>query len=113
MAGEVKGYYNPRYYHKSQLYQIIKENFPEFLRVYPEKFAKEYGDLRPEVEKSFYNFLKCGCSEDGFAKYECPGCQGFFIVSFSCKNWICPSCSEKRVIDWSAWLIQEVLYYPL
>jgi len=110
MSGEIKGYYNPRYYHKSQLYQIVKENLTEFLRVYPEQFEKEYGELRPEVEKSFYNFLKCGCPDDGFAKYECPDCQGFFIVPFSCKNWICPSCSEKRVIDWSAWLIQEVLY---
>jgi len=44
-------YYNPRYYHKTQLYQIVKENLAEFLSVYSTRFAEEYGELRPRKKK--------------------------------------------------------------
>ncbi len=107
---KIDGIYNPRFYHKTQLYQIVKDNLDEFLKVYPVKFAKDYGELRPEVEKSFRSFLECGNPEDGFAIYECPHCHLNLIIPYSCKNYICPSCSEKRTLDWGAWLIGEILY---
>lgn len=106
----VDGVYNPRFHHKTLLYQIIKDNLEEFLEVYPVRFEQEYGELRPEVESAFRKFLKCGSPEDGFAVFKCPDCNINLIVPFSCKNWICPSCSERRVIEWSMWLAEEVLY---
>ena len=32
------------------------------------------------------------------------------MVPFSCKSEICPSCSEKQVLEYSDWLINEVLF---
>ncbi len=40
----------------------------EFLRVYPARFAKAQGPLRPVVERVLRGFLTCGLVEHGFAR---------------------------------------------
>jgi hypothetical protein len=102
--------YQPRYHQKTKLYHLVRDNLDEFLRVYNRRFAETYGPLRPEVERSFRAFLKCGVPEEGFATFHCADCHNAFIVPFSCKNWLCPSCSAKRTLDWAMWLTTEVLY---
>jgi hypothetical protein len=102
--------YRPRYQQKTKLHQVVRDNLDEFLRVYDSRFAATYGPLRPEVERSVRAFLKCGCPEEGFATFQCADCKHAFIVPFSCKNWLCPSCSAKRTLDWAMWLTTEALY---
>ena len=102
--------YQPRFHQRTRLFAIVRDHLDEFVRVYPARFAARFGPLRPEVEKGFRAFLHCGAPEDGFATFRCPGCGASFIVPFSCKHWLCPSCSAKRTLDWAAWLVTEVLY---
>ena len=64
--------------------------------MYPERFAKQHGSLRPVVERVLRGFLTCGLVEHGFARAWCE-------TSF------CPSCEKKRSILWAEWLREEVL----
>ena len=60
--------YQPRFHQKTKLYQVVRDNLDEFLRVYDRRFAVTYGPLRPELERSFRAFLKCaphGCGSVG------------------------------------------------
>jgi hypothetical protein len=61
------------------------------LRVWPARFARQHGPLRPVVERVLRGFMRCGLVEHGFARL-----------------W-CPSCEKKRQILWAEWLQREVL----
>jgi hypothetical protein len=54
--------------------RIFKENYEEFLRMYP-----EYEKVREVLEK----MLGCGSKEKGYIEYVCPRCQKKKIVAFS------------------------------
>lgn len=43
----------------------------ELLRVWPERFARTHGALRPVVERVMREFLTCGLAERGFARAWC------------------------------------------
>ena len=48
----------------------------------------------------------------GFSYAVCQNekCGQGYVVPFSCKTGICPSCGEKQVLEFSDWLINEVLF---
>ena len=43
--------YRPRRPKESPLFRLVEQHIEEFLRVYPERFAKQHGPLRPVVER--------------------------------------------------------------
>jgi RNA polymerase subunit RPABC4/transcription elongation factor Spt4 len=47
--------------------------------------------------------------KDGFAYVECEDCGHRYLVPFSCKTRMCPSCGQNRLLEWSEWLFEEVL----
>ena len=49
-------------------------NLQELLRVWPTRFAWQYGPLRPVVERVLRAFMRCGLVEHGFARLWCPTC---------------------------------------
>jgi hypothetical protein len=46
----------------------------------------------------------------GFARVRCEECGHEYLLAFSCKRrQFCPSCHQKRVIEYGEWLLTEVL----
>ena len=57
-----------------------------------------------------YRYLDCGDLHLGFARVRCESCGHEFLLPFSCKRrHFCPSCHQKRVIEFGQWLCEEVL----
>ncbi|MDD3890619.1 MAG: transposase zinc-binding domain-containing protein, partial [Syntrophomonadaceae bacterium] len=46
----------------------------------------------------------------GFARVKCDDCQHEYLLPFSCKRrYFCPSCHQKRVLEFGEFLYTEVL----
>jgi hypothetical protein len=102
--------YRPRKARESPLFQLVERHLEELLRVWPTRFARQRGPLRPVVERVLREFLRCGLLEHGFARIWCGECRRSVLVAFSCRGRsFCPSCEKKRQILWAEWLCGEVL----
>ncbi len=102
--------YRPRKPQDSQYYQCVEDNFETLEQVYDERFAKQYGFFRPYVRQVIYRYLDCGILHNGFARVKCGECGHEFLLAFSCKRrHFCPSCHQKRVVEFGEWLCEEVL----
>ena len=63
---------------------------------YWEKFKLIHSKvIRPEIVENVEKFLDCGNISKGHLYYECPDCNNFHIVPFTCKSRFCPSCGKK------------------
>jgi hypothetical protein len=103
------GFYRPRDHEASPLFQVVREHFDEFERVYPERYQKAYGFWRPVIRTSVDKYLKCGELKEGFARVRCPDCHKEFFVAFSCRQrGCCPSCDQKRSLMLAIRLNAEV-----
>ena len=102
--------YRPRRTRDSPLFRLVEQDIEEFLRVYPERFAKRHGPLRSVVERVLRAFLTCGLVEHGFARAYCETCRKSYLVPFSCRGRsFCPSCEKKKQLLWAEWLIEKAL----
>jgi hypothetical protein len=100
----------PRKPQESQYYQCIEDNFESLEQVYDDQFSKKYGFFRPYVKQVIYRYLDCGILHIGFARVKCEECSHEFLLAFSCKRrHFCPSCHQKRVVEFGEWLCEEVL----
>ena len=46
----------------------------------------------------------------GFARVRCDHCGHEYLLAFSCKRrHFCPSCHQKRVVEYGEWLLTEIL----
>jgi hypothetical protein len=88
--------YRPRKPRQSPLFQLVERHLEELLRVWPERFARHHGPLRPVVERVLREFLRCGLLEHGFARLWCGECRRSVLVAFSCRGRsFCPSCEPN------------------
>ncbi len=72
--------------------------------------AAQWKNLPGYVEKVFTCYLRCGRLEHGFLRVRCEGCHAERLVAFSCKRrGFCPSCSARRMVDSTAFLMDEIL----
>jgi hypothetical protein len=102
--------YRPRRPRESPLFQLVERHLEELLRVWPTRFIRSHGPLRPVVERVLREFLRCGLLEHGFARLWCSECRRSVLVAFSCRGRsFCPSCEKKRQLLWAEWLCEEVL----
>jgi hypothetical protein len=102
--------YRPRRPRESPLYRLVSRYIDDLLRVWPARFERSHGPLRPVVERVLHEFLTCGLPEYGFARCWCSTCRLSYIVPYSCRGRsFCPSCEKKRSILWAEWLREEVL----
>jgi len=102
--------YRPRKPQESQYYQCVEDNFEVLEQVYDERFATRYGFFRPYVKQVIYRFLDCGILHNGFARVKCEECGHEYLLGLSCKRrHFCPSCHQKRVVEFGEWLCEEVL----
>jgi hypothetical protein len=89
--------YRARNPESSPFFQLVRDRFDEFERVYPERYQKAYGYWRPIIRTSITKFCKCGDLKQGFARVRCPDCRKEFFVAFSCRQRACcPSCDQSR-----------------
>ena len=59
---------------------------------------------------SFIAISDCGDLHCGFARVKCTQCGHEFLVGYSCKRrHFCPSCHQKRVVEYGEWLLTQVL----
>ncbi len=102
--------YHSRRPQESQYYQCVEDNFENLEQVYDDQFAKKYGYFRPYIKQVIYRYLDCGILHNGFARVKCEECGHEFLLAFSCKRrHFCPSCHQKRVVEFGEWLCEEVL----
>ena len=102
--------YKPRRPRESPLFRLVDQHLEELLRVWPRRFARTHGPLRPVVERVLREFLTCGLAERGFARAWCSTCRKSYLIPFSCRGRsFCPSCEKKRSLLWAEWLRHEVL----
>ncbi len=88
----------------------IEDHFEELEQVYDDRFAKQYGFFRPYVRQVIYRYLDCGILHNGFARVKCGDCGHEYLLAYSCKRrHFCPSCHQKRVVEFGEWLCEEVL----
>lgn len=110
---ETSRLYHPRTPSDSPLWRVLDEAYEEFRRSYPAVYQKRYGYFRPVVDEVVEDYLTCGDLQQGFARVRCttPGCRNEYLLAFSCKGrWFCPSCHEKRVVQFGEQVLGEVLY---
>lgn len=112
ISPKLKGYYTPHFHFKTQLFKILKDNWAEFQKVYPKKFEQRFGKLRDYQTVAIEKFLSCSNPHNGFSYVQCTNenCRNGYIVPFTCKSEICPSCSEKQMLEFSDWITTEVLF---
>ncbi len=102
--------YKPRRARESPLFRLVEQHLEELLRVWPTRFARQHGPLRPVVERVLRGFMRCGLVEHGFARLWCGTCRTSVLCPFSCRGRsFCPSCEKKRQLLWAEWLQKEVL----
>ena len=102
--------YRPRNPQDSDYYRCVEDYFETFVRIYDEHFSRQYGFWRPYVEQVIYRYLDCGDLHNGFARVKCKDCGHEYLLAFSCKRrHFCPSCHQKRVVEFGEWLCMDVL----
>ena len=63
--------YRPRNPEASPFFQLVREQFDEFERVYDDRFQPKYGFWRPVIRSAMDRFIKCGDLLEGFARVRC------------------------------------------
>ena len=106
---EACGVYRPRRPQESPFYRLVERFYPEFKRVYPERYQERYGFWRPIIDTVVEKFLECGDLTHGFARVRCPKCRHELFAAFSCRGrCFCPSCHEKRALEKAGWVAEHV-----
>jgi hypothetical protein len=102
--------YRPRNPRTSGYFRCVQDNFEELERLWDDRYASRYGFWRPYVMDVIYRFLECGDPHCGFARVRCEYCGHEYLLADSCKRrHFCPSCHQKRVIEYGEWLLSDVL----
>ena len=68
---------------------IFKEYWPEFKEIYRKQLT------RPGLVETIENFMGCHDFDNGFLFFECPTCNEFYMVGFSCHLRMYQSCGKK------------------
>jgi len=102
--------YRPRNPRASDYYRCVEDHLESFFQQYEERFERTYGFFRPYLQKVMYRYLDCGNLRNGFARVKCKDCNHEYLLAFSCKRrHFCPSCHQKRVVEFGEWLCTHVL----
>ena len=60
-------------------------------------------------QETILAWAECGDLKKGFARVRCPNCRHELFVAFSCRGrCVCPSCHQKRALEKSVWVAEEV-----
>ena len=102
--------YQPRNPKASAYYKCVENHFEELEQVWDDMYKSRFGYWRTYVMTVIYKYLDCGDLHFGFARVRCEKCGHEYFLAFSCKRrHFCPSCHQKRVIEYGEWLLTNVL----
>jgi len=102
--------YQPRNPKASAYYECVKSHFEELEKTWDDMYASRYGFWRTYVMTVIYKYLDCGDLHFRFARVSCEECGHEYFLAFSCKRrQFCPSCHQKRVVEYGEWLLTNVL----
>ena len=102
--------YRARHPEKTTFYQLLEQNFDDYVYAHEERFEHKSGPLRPVVRSTVEAFLDCGLLYGGFARIRCPSCHDEHLLAFSCqKRNFCPSCQAKRSLLFAEKLQEKIL----
>lgn len=86
------------------MHSSSKSNYHTFS---PDSFLANH---RAYVMTVIYKYLDCGDLHMGLARVRCEDCGHEYLLAFSCKRrQFCPSCHQKRVVEYREWLLSTVL----
>lgn len=90
---------------------MLRDRADEFRHSYGDEYITRYGHWRPEISTEFEKYLKCGIPKFGFARVKCtdPECGESFLLAFSCKASLCPSCLQKNMLETEIWIVDQIL----
>lgn len=71
----------------------IKDIFSVFWNEFKEKYKARL--TRPGLIESIESMISCHNFDKGYLYYECPNCNEFYMVGFSCHSRFCASCGQK------------------
>ncbi len=104
------GVYKPRNPKDSAYYKCVENHFEELEQVWDDRYQSRYGYWRPYIMTEIYRYLDCGDLHMGFARIRCQECGHEYFLAYSCKRrHFCPSCHQKRVVEYGEWLLTNVL----
>ena len=104
------GIYQPRNPQASGYFCCVQDHFEQLQMHWQDRYAPRYGFWRPYVTDVIYRYLECGDLHFGFARVRCQECGHEYLLAYSCKRrHFCPSCHQKRVVEFGEWLCTEVL----
>jgi hypothetical protein len=102
--------YQPRVNRKSVYYLCVQDHYEELEGAWEERYPQKFGYWRSFVKDVIYKYLECGDLHFGFARVKCSDCKHEYLLPFSCKcRHFCPSCHQRRVVEFGEWLYTEVL----
>lgn len=90
---EVRKLNNCYYARKLEGDVSIKDIFTVFWKEFKEKYSKRL--TRPHLIESIETMIGCHNFDNGYLFYECPHCNDFYMIGFSCHSRFCPSCGQK------------------
>jgi hypothetical protein len=79
----------------------------KFMKIVTKGFTASFVPMSNRLWTSFWiaEILK-----NGFARIKCEDCGHEYLLAFSCKRrHFCPSCHQKRVVEFGEWLCQNVI----
>lgn len=71
------------------LNEIFRKYWPSFKELNKDKLK------RKGLMKNIDNFISCKDFSKGYSFFECPNCNNYYIMGFTCKSRFCPSCGNK------------------
>jgi Putative transposase/Transposase zinc-binding domain len=97
--------YRPRRPEKTVFYQVTKKYYKTWVK----KSEKDDKKIPFYIHREFQGFIKCGILAHGFACAHCEACNHEFLVGFSCKLRLCPSCCGRGMAETAAHIQENVI----
>ncbi|MCF0238147.1 MAG: transposase [Sphaerochaetaceae bacterium] len=66
-----------------------------FIKCWKEFKKKYVHRIRESVIRSVEQMIECHDFSNGYLYYECPNCDNFYMIGFSCHSRFCQSCGQK------------------
>ena len=90
---EVRKLNNCRNALKEQGDIFIKDIFLHYWSSFKSKYINQLS--RPGIIDSIESMMSCHNFDNGFTFYQCPSCNDFYMMGFSCHSRFCSSCGQK------------------
>lgn len=88
----------------------IKDIFKVYWNDFKDKFKHRL--TRPHLIESIETMIGFHDFDNGFLYYECPNCNNFYMVGFSCHSRFCSSCGQKYKKQRNEKISSKLLHVP-